>query len=569
MSKENKDNMPNSEEMSSDESIKKEDIVSDTDNKTEESDVELDNDTENTDKSAEIDETENAENENSNEVSDENKKEKSAKSKKNGKSQIGNKAKKSIKKSFSSQLFKSGAYTTVISIIVIALVIIVNLAFNKLDLSTDMSSGSIYTLSQTTEKIVKNAKDSITIYYMVSEGKETDQIKNALIKYNKISDNVKVVTKDPVVYPGFAKKLGVDDDVSDNDVIVVNNKTGAVKYISNEDMYYTGYSSDGSSSGETLDVEGRVTSAIQYVLSDDNTKMYILQGHDEVTIGDDLTNAISKLNVDTDTLDLVSTGKIPSDCDILLIAGPQSDLMDNEKDLILDYLKKGGDAIIFTEYADTKTPNLDEILDYYGVTLKQGVICETSGKYYQYLNVIIPTVGTSSEITSDISSSSYIIMPNAEGLVKKGSSELRSTVSITELLTTSKGSFLKVDPSDGTSSKESGDLSGPFDVGLSVEEELSGSDKTQLVIYSSADLLSDDYVASSTGLANADLLTNAISSMTKSSVKEASIDVKDLSGATISVPVASQVFLAVIIIILLPGTLLVVGFVVWFYRRRK
>ena len=38
-----------------------------------------------------------------------------------------------IRKSFSSRQFKSGAYSSVITVIVIALVVIVNLVFNKLD----------------------------------------------------------------------------------------------------------------------------------------------------------------------------------------------------------------------------------------------------------------------------------------------------------------------------------------------------------------------------------------------------------------------------------------------------
>ena len=118
-----------------------------------------------------------------------------------------------IRKSFSSRQFKSGAYSSVITVIVIALVVIVNLVFNKLDLSTDLTSDSLFTLTKESQKVLKDVKDDITIYYMVASGSEQDYIQRVIKQYNKVSDNIKVVKKDPVVYPNFSKKY-VDDAVS-------------------------------------------------------------------------------------------------------------------------------------------------------------------------------------------------------------------------------------------------------------------------------------------------------------------------------------------------------------------
>ena len=108
-----------------------------------------------------------------------------------------------IRKSFSSRQFKSGAYSSVITVIVIALVVIVNLVFNKLDLSTDLTSDSLFTLTKESQKVLKDVKDDITIYYMVASGSEQDYIQRVIKQYNKVSDNIKVVKKDPVVYPNF------------------------------------------------------------------------------------------------------------------------------------------------------------------------------------------------------------------------------------------------------------------------------------------------------------------------------------------------------------------------------
>ena len=40
------------------------------------------------------------------------------------------------------------------------------------------------------------------------------------------------------------------------------------------------------------------------------------------------------------------TQSIPADCDVLIIAGPKSELSPNEEILINDYLIAGGDAVV-------------------------------------------------------------------------------------------------------------------------------------------------------------------------------------------------------------------------------
>ena len=82
-----------------------------------------------------------------------------------------------IKKSFTNKKFKSGAYSSFITILVIAIVVVVNLVFGKLDLSSDLSSNSLFTLSKDTKKALKSAKNSVTLYYLVTDGKETSILK--------------------------------------------------------------------------------------------------------------------------------------------------------------------------------------------------------------------------------------------------------------------------------------------------------------------------------------------------------------------------------------------------------
>lgn len=217
-------------------------------------------------------------------------------------------------------------------------------------------------------------------------------------------------------------------------------------------MYYsnTDYSSYTQSSGEYyLDVEGKITSAIQKVLAEKKTKMYILKGHDEQEVGTTMSTSFSKMNIDTDELTLYSEDKVPSDCDILLINGATKDISKEEKNKILAYMKKGGNAVINLQYGTKDTPNLRALLKYYGLNEQIGSVCETQGNYYNYVNSVIPTLDSSNEIASGVSG--VVVMPSPVGISKfKGA---RKSLTISEFMTTSKGSYLKLDTSSGKGSK--------------------------------------------------------------------------------------------------------------------
>ncbi len=464
-----------------------------------------------------------------------------------------------IKRSFTSRQFKSGAYSSVITVIVIALVVVVNMVFNKLDLSTDLTSDSLFTLTKDSQKVLKDVKDDITIYYMVTKGEEQDYIKRVIKQYNKVSDHIKVVTKDPVVYPNFSRKY-VDDAVSDNDVIVVDETTGAAKYVSSDEMLYSdqySYYTSGSSE-QYLDVEGQITSAIQNVLSTDKKKIYVVTGHDEQSISDSLSKTLEKMNVDVQDISLVTQKKVPDDCSLLIEYGPQSDLRDSEKTVIMDYLKKGGTAILMPGYVEKETPNIDEILDYYGMSIQKGIIYEGVGHYENYLNWIVPTINTDADVMSKFDDKDYVVIGSSQSIKEQKASSLRNSLKLTDILTTSKQSLLKKDPSSQNTDKEKGDLSGPFTTGVYAEETVDDG-TTKLTVIATNEVQDD-------------LMQNVISGMlgdSKDGTTNTSIEAKSLSYSTITMSAGSAIVWSVVLVILVPLALLLTGFAIWFTRRRK
>ena len=68
-----------------------------------------------------------------------------------------------------------------------------------------------------------------------------------------------------------------------------------------------------------FDGEGQLTSAISYVTSNDLPMMYNIEGHGESSLSSSLESSIKKGNIDVQSLNLLTEGKVPEDADCILI----------------------------------------------------------------------------------------------------------------------------------------------------------------------------------------------------------------------------------------------------------
>jgi len=140
-----------------------------------------------------------------------------------------------IKASFTGRKFKSGAYVSVISAVVIVLILLINLIISEFDLKIDLSNNKLYTLTDETKEYIKNMEDDITIYYLVEAGNEAQIFQKIAEKFDSLSDKITLVQKDPVQYPTFAQQY-VDDEISVGSFLVVNNRTNKAKYVDYNEM---------------------------------------------------------------------------------------------------------------------------------------------------------------------------------------------------------------------------------------------------------------------------------------------------------------------------------------------
>ncbi len=467
-----------------------------------------------------------------------------------------------IKASFSGRNLRSGAYVSLISVVVVVILLVANMLVSSLKIEIDLSSQNMYTLTEDTKDLVKNLKDDITVYYMASTGSELDLFQKIITKYDTLSDKITVEYKDPVLYPTFAKDY-TDKEVSNNSLIVVNNTNGRSKYIPYNDMIvqevdYQTYSTNTTG----VDVEGELTSAILYVTTEDLPVMYVVEGHGETAPGTLFEETVSKMNMKLETLDLQKSSSIPEECELLYINAPTLDFSVEQAQLIKDYLNNGGNVIATVNDKTNSLKNYRDIINYYGIEVQDGMIVEgnTSNRVSGNPILIIPNLGSSDIVSSARSSNIPVVMYQAMGLTQAETK--RSTLQLEAIMTTSDDAYSKLNV-NSTVEKENGDVEGPFDLGILATDTYNGVD-SNLVVYSTL------YTFDETALSyeNTSLLSGTVSKLVGEG-KTLSIPTKTLGEENIY-PTAKEVIIWVIVILfLIPGAILASGIAVTLKRRKK
>ena len=457
---------------------------------------------------------------------------------------------------------KGGSYSLVLTGIVLAILIAVNVLASVLPSTwtqLDISSTKLYSITSNTKAVVNALEKDVTIYWVVQSDKEDDIIENLLAKYESLSEHIKVVKKNPDVYPTFAQQY-TSETVLNNSLIVECGDSS--RYISYEDIYLTEADMASYSYTTSFDGEGAITSAIDYVVSEDHPKLYMTEGHGEAEVSAVFAEQIEKQNIETVTFTLLNSDTIPEEADVVLIHAPTSDISKEEKDMLAEYTKNGGKLMVMAgPVEDGVLTNLYSLLGDYGVEAEEGIVAEGDRNYYAFRQpyILLPDMAEH-EITNPlIEGNYYAIMPIAQGLTVTD-----TTGSVTQLLATSETAYSKAAGyAIETYEKEEGDVDGPFATAVAVDCGSGG----RMVWFASSNFLDDMYNAYSSG-ANLDLGMNALSFMIGE--REAvAIRSKSLNYSYLTINESAASYLKVMMIGVFPLAFLGYGVYVIVSRRRR
>lgn len=403
--------------------------------------------------------------------------------------------------------FRAGSYSLMVSALVLAILVVVNIFVSSLPSSMtkyDISATKLYSITSNTKVVVNALDQDVTIYWIVQSGQEDAVIENLLSKYEALSDHIKVEKRNPDVYPTFAQQYTSETVMNNSLVVECGDRS---RYIGYDDIYLQETDMYSYSYSTSFDGEGAITSAIDYVISDELPQLYVLEGHGEAELPSTFSEQIEKDNMEVSSLSLLTVDEIPEDASCLIIYAPQSDISEEELDMLSDYVSDGGKLLVMSgPVQDGSLSNLNSLPESYGVTVTDGIVVESDREHYAFQApyILLPDM-TSHAITDSLIEENYfVLMPISQGLTVEDSSG-----TVTSLLTTSAYSYSKADAYDlETYEKEDGDTDGPFALAVSIEDSSGGG----IVWFASSSFLEDMYNAFSSG-ANGDIAMNALSSL--------------------------------------------------------
>ncbi len=464
-----------------------------------------------------------------------------------------------MKKFFTDKKIRYGAFSTVITLFFIAVLIIINLIIGEIDYKFDMTSAETYSISDKSEEVLDKLTGDITIYTLF----ETKNNDNIISRVQKVLDqyakdpHIKIENKDLYLYPDFAKQYTTENKGVNVDSIIVTNGD---KYRVIDRSEYV------DSSGE-MNVESCVTSAINYVGLEELPVVYVVTGHGEVdyTMYTSFVKQAELAGYEFKQLNLLEND-IPDDCAVLMMTTGARDYSDDEVQKIKDYLTNDGRLLFAVSNIGKEThPKMLSIISGYGIELGEGYIMEgSSANYMMYPYVIIPLLSKHS-INSNIQAGNYMVLANYGNALKRLDLK-KQGLEIENLLSTTENSYIKA-KDNNSPNYEQGDEKGPFTLAAAVTDATytDTSHATKLVIvgcFSMLDPAIDEIVNGS----NSSFMVNALNWLDDNE-DSVYIAPKSLATGKIVIDDGAANKIKLLSWAIIPGVLFITGIVVWLRRR--
>lgn len=442
--------------------------------------------------------------------------------------------------------FRKGSYSTVIMVVIIAIVIAANVMFSKLPTAArniDVSSNNLYSIGDTTHSVLDGLKNDVEIIVIKDKESTDKRISTLLAKYADYSDHIKVTYKDPVLYPSVLTTY----DTEENNIVIKCDAADKTTKVAFSDIIVTSTSYYGSTYETSFDGEGQLTKAIDYVSNENNKLIYTISGHGESDLGKNISELISKSNFNVKSVNLLVDNGIPDDCDMLICNQPTKDLADDELKLLREYMENGGKMTVVLADTTTETPNFDALMADYGISKVNGYIADTERYYGQNVYQIFPNY-SSGDITGKFGSEEYTLLFGSLGLKV----EKTDGVTVDEFLTTSNKGAAVVGENDYTEGK--------YTLAAAATK-----DESRFTVFGSASIIDDEFTSYYTNLMNLQVFMNSITS-NFDDVSNISID--SISLQTTYNTIANGSGIGAIFIGIIPVALLILGFLRWFGRRK-
>lgn len=240
-----------------------------------------------------------------------------------------------------------------------------NYVLARQNMRWDLTAARQYSLSDQTVRILESLESPIRVLVFAQEF-EFPRYRDRLAEYEYASSQVTLEFIDVDRNPGLARQYEVQSYGT-----VVFDYDGRVERV-------------------VSDQEQELTNALIKAVEGEERKAYFLQGHGERSpTGTErdgysaLADALRLDNLAVETVTLVQAGAIPSDADVLVVAGPATDLLPPEVELLRAYLEGGGKMLFMIDPPEgpdaARRDNLLGLIEEWGIEVGRDLVVDVSG----------------------------------------------------------------------------------------------------------------------------------------------------------------------------------------------
>ena len=453
------------------------------------------------------------------------------------------------------------AITAIVVVIAVVLSLLLTAAPSSF-MEFDLTANDLYGITYQTEDLLKDLTYDIDITVISDTASLDERLVKFMEKYDAMSDKISVTYKDPVLQPSVTEEYGTS-----NAIVVSCDETGRTSsfaisgfagYESAALLYdYNYYYTYGSLNLISFDAEGQLAAAITNVISESNEKIYYMAGHGESIMATAVSELITKANYDIGYLDLLTSGKIPEDCRLIICNAPTADMSENELAILKRWLADGGDMILVCDMPELT--NFNALMTTYGIRMEQGYLADMANYYEAYVNqygpyCFWPVLNTDSPISEGILSNAMLFSARPLTLVTPE----RRDATAEFIMSSSPYGINYIDESNMTE--------GTYYAGVLATEAVSDTETTRFAVISCSMFINENLLTSFASVSNKNLFMNIVNANFEGKT------VMTIPARTTSLEintVANSTMWGLFFAAMVPAIFIIAGFIFWTQRRKR
>lgn len=479
---------------------------------------------------------------------------------------------------------RHGSMAAAIVAIVIAIVIVINVICGLFverfpDLKFDFTANNSFALQEDTVDYVSHLDKDVTLYILMPErdfdnqGTYFIQAKNLLEKMEsnsngKISIEYIDLSSNPTFSSSYPDVDWSGESSYDNFMLVVCGdqyrmlKVGdCFEYDEEVYSYYGSYQFTGTT------IEQAVVTAVLNVTAEDKVVVDMITGNNEQDYSA-IKTLLENNAYEVNEISLV-TQDIDEDAEFVMLYAPSVDLDESAAEKISEWLDndgKYGRSLIYVPTVEkVDTPNIDNLLDQWGMAVDDGFVFETNTDYlvsgstpYAFI------VDYTDYYTENLKNSKIPVFVNQSHNIIINDSEMAHAI-----LTTSDKAGVQPYEFDENWNYEDAMTGEPVTVAAEGVKTNNDDNSSRVVVFGSFAMFNES-IMSFNSYNNSAYFMNVVNTIADKEDTGITIESKSLESNELGVTdVTTQSAMIAIFVFVLPAVILATGLVVWLHRRNR